>query len=401
MKALLTYSGKGGVGKTTVTYCLYETYKAMGYRVAVLDMDLNTPSFHLLANDENVISNHDHAGLFANEAQINLFIGHAFKRIEEINPDVLLIDTPPSITSVHFSLLNKFDVSGVILVSQPTELSRSDVERTVPFFEAKDVSVLGIVENMVEGEGLTYRYPKLIQLPKEEGLSSFKVFENNTQPLEKLCTSLLEMNLKEVSNQNKKRMLFDESLSWPDVKNILGIHEYESGEFHFFNSAKKSLDQIKFINLATYAKVHEAYMNFHDRAHDCWARNHMTEATFDRVERLVKAFEYDDVAEFIITKVVNSGDVIVGEIGSGTLLIDDKFNELPTLNYNTKNGSVRLFPHEVMPVDKRIKEEAIKDGYTYIENGNRFLPPLAVAEEIGSMFNVDLSEKWHRISSGA
>ena len=51
MKSFLTYSGKGGVGKSTTTYCLYQAFKSLGKKVLVLDMDLNTPSMHHLMSD--------------------------------------------------------------------------------------------------------------------------------------------------------------------------------------------------------------------------------------------------------------------------------------------------------------------------------------------------------------
>lgn len=399
MKAFLNYSGKGGVGKTTTTYCLYKAMKALGKETMVLDMDLNTPSMHHLIKNDDLVSNHEFKGLFLDKSVINLFIRRAIKAINGRKPDVLLIDTPPSITDIHFSLIQKFNISAVVLVSQPTELSKSDVERTVPFFEEKGITVVGIVENMVENNGLEYRYEKLIEIPKSKGLDSDVVFKDNKENLIELSQKLLDADLLSVSQENKKRVLFDESIGWDEVKQLYHIdYDEHDGEYSFFagRNSKRSHRDIKFVNLNTWKQLHEAYCQLDTEGFAFAGINVGTgsgrtdcihEATYERVERLVEAFRDDDKALFMIANNPHTNvPTMVGEIGIGTLKIDDKFQGIPTIEYQTNQGVVRMFPHEVIPVTDRIMSDAVADGYIYIEEGKRFIPPFEVLLQYAGAF---------------
>lgn len=401
MKAFLNYSGKGGVGKTTTTYCLYRAMKEIGKKTMVLDMDLNTPSMHHLISNNDLISNHDFKGLFLDKSVINLFVRKAIKRIKTEKPEVLLIDTPPSITDIHFSIIDKFKISAVVLVSQPTKLSKSDVERTVPFFENKGITVVGIIENMVESNGLDYTYEKLLEIPKSKGLDSEVVFNDNKDKLLELSNKLLNSNLKEVTQANKIRTIFDESIGWEEVRQLyhLSYDEHED-EYSMFPTSyrdnKRSHRDIKFVNLNTWERLHRAYTDIDSNGYhnlnvslnrgglltDC-----IHEATYERVERLVNAFKDDDKALFMITKSPNCNvPTITGEIGVCTLKIDDKFQGIPTVEYQTNNGAVRLFPHEVMPATERIINDAIQDGYEYIEESKRLIPSLDVLIQYSNAF---------------
>lgn len=397
MKAFLNYSGKGGVGKSTTTYCLYMAMKELGKEVMVLDMDLNTPSMHHLIEGDDLVSNHNFKGLFLDKSTINLFLKTSINKIRSTDPEVLLIDTPPSITDIHLSIIQKLKISAAILISQPSELSKSDVERTVPFFENEGITVLGIVENMVEDNGIEYQYNKLIEVPKSKGLDSKAVFLDNKKQFIELAETILEANLQEVSQENQKRIIFDESIEWETVKSLyhLDYDEYDC-EWRIFQtrSGRRTggigLPDLKFINLSTWEKLHEAYTDIYDSGNMLIGNNltdHVKEATYERVERLVKAFEDSETALFMIVKNPNTEiPTICGEIATCTLKIDDKFNGIPTVEYRTERGTIRMFPHEVMPVTERIMNDAIADGYIYVESGKRFIPSLDVALQYAGTF---------------
>ena len=71
------------------------------------------------------------------------------KKLKQIKPDFVLIDTPPSVTNVHIELLSRVKVSYILFVTQPTKLSNQDVLRTMDFFHEKCGRVnCGVVENM-------------------------------------------------------------------------------------------------------------------------------------------------------------------------------------------------------------------------------------------------------------
>ena len=400
MLAFLIYSGKGGVGKTTLTYSLYKAFSALGHKTAVLDMDLNTPSYHHLETNEDVISSSSNLGLFVETAQINNFTKHAFKKIKALNPDILLIDSPPSITQIHYSIIDKFNVSSVILVTQPTTLSISDVEKTVPFFEEKGITVAGIIENMSNNEVMDYKYNVLTSIKRIDTLDSVAVYEQNKDEFSALASKLLTMDFAQVSQENRKRVLLDESITFDDVIAMYGIEEDEDGEYRlsYGNKARK-LKDIKFVNTSTWEQLRDIVLN-DNRSYQWGLKDVLTEATPERVSRLVNAFKHDEKAMFMVTRNTYLAiDIVIGEVGSCTLVLDSNHHGIPCVEYQTSQGNAILFAHEVMPVDQETIDNCIEDGYEYIDNGSRMIPNLATAQYIGLMDGrVDVTEKWHRLN---
>lgn len=403
MLSLLIYSGKGGVGKTTITYCLYKAFQAQGKKVAVLDMDLNTPSFHHLAkDDDNVISGSENLGLFIDAPQIAQFLKTAKRKIKALNPDILLIDSPPSITHIHYAVMEKLNLSGVILVTQATELSISDVEKTVPFFEQKGITVTGIIENMFEGIEQDYKYNKLASIPREDLLDSHIVYDNNEAIFNKLATSLINMDLSQTSLENRKIQRLDETIDIDTVKAMYSIDDISDYGYFITGKGKtKSFRNIKFVNVATWGFLRDVIMDI-DQIHDGFnLKNTVTEATPERVGRLIDAFDEEDKVMVMITLAQSNGfDLIAGEIGFATLFMNDQHHGLPCVQYQTASSNYTLFPHEIMPVDQALIDDCLSDGYTYIENGSRLMPPLEVAQGLVSMFSreeIDISDKWNRI----
>jgi len=394
MKSFLTYSGKGGVGKSTTTYCLYRAFKESGKKVMVLDMDLNTPSMHHLIS-EDLISNHDYTGLFLDKATINLFLRESVTKIKDVNPDILLIDTPPSITDIHLALIKKLKISAAILVSQPSELSKADVERTVPFFEEKGITVLGIIENMVEDNELEYRYKKLLSVPKSKGLDTNLVYLDNQKQFESLSFSLLSMDLTDVSQENKRKAIFDESITHEDIAKMYHLYYDEDDDRYVYYRLGKggnlTPEDIKFVNLKSWRQVHQMISDMKDNIGTYMGMGHLTdyvqEATYEKVERLVRAFEYDETALFMIVKNPNTTvTTSVAEIGTCTLKIDDKFNGIPTVEFQTDKGTIRMFPNEVIPVTPKILQDCILDGHTYVDGGKRMIPSVKCMLEYSYTF---------------
>lgn len=399
MLAFLIYSGKGGVGKTTLTYSLYKAFSALGHKTAVLDMDLNTPSFHHLAVGEDIISSSSNLGLFVETAQINNFTKQAVQKIKALNPDVLLIDSPPSITQIHYSIIEKFNVSSAILVTQPTTLSISDVEKTVPFFEEKGITVAGIIENMSNKEAMKYKYNVLASIKRIDTLDCKAVYDQNIDEFAKLASKLLMMDFVQVSQENRKRQLFDESITFDDVRAMYGI-EGEDGDYRLSHDNKaRKLKDIKFVNTSTWEQLRDIILD--DERSCIWGfKDVLTEATHERVSRLVNAFEHNEKAMFMVTRNTSlTVDIIIGEVGSCTLVLNSSHHGIPCVEYQTSQGNAILFAHEVMPVDQETINHCIEDGYVYIDNGNRMIPNLATAKYIGMMDGrVDVTEKWHRLN---
>lgn len=169
MKAIIIYSGKGGVGKTTTTANIARLLAKQGNKVFIIDADINTPSMNTEFEGDHpheMIWVHSSGNMFSKfiyleKSMVRQYLELAKKKIHSINPDYVLIDTPPSVTNVHIELLSRVKVSYVLFVTQPTKLSNQDVLRTMDFFHERCGKVnCGIVENMCYGtEHNEYRKP--------------------------------------------------------------------------------------------------------------------------------------------------------------------------------------------------------------------------------------------------
>lgn len=160
MKAIIIYSGKGGVGKTTTTANIARLLAKQGNKVFIIDADINTPSMNTEFEGDHpheMIWVHSSGNMFSKfiyleKSMVRQYLELAKKKIHSINPDYVLIDTPPSVTNVHIELLSRVKVSYVLFVTQPTKLSNQDVLRTMDFFHERCGKVnCGIVENMCYG----------------------------------------------------------------------------------------------------------------------------------------------------------------------------------------------------------------------------------------------------------
>ncbi|QMU63441.1 MAG: P-loop NTPase [Flavobacteriaceae bacterium] len=170
-------SGKGGVGKSTITANIAITLAKMGFKVGVLDADVYGPSMHLMFGVEkerplsvNVdgrskmkpIENYGvkllSLGFFTNPNQAVIWRGPmASKALNQLifdgdwgALDFLLIDLPPGTGDVHLSIVQALPVNGAVVVSTPQNIALADAKKGVAMFQQESIKVpvLGIVENM-------------------------------------------------------------------------------------------------------------------------------------------------------------------------------------------------------------------------------------------------------------
>ncbi len=170
-------SGKGGVGKSTVTANLAATLSKMGFSVGILDADIYGPSIPImfdvasqkpLAVEVNgkskmkPIENYGvkilSIGFFTQPNQAVIWRGPmAAKALNQMifdahwgELDFLLIDLPPGTGDIHLSIMQALPVTGAVVVSTPQEIALADARKGVAMFqqEAINVPVLGIIENM-------------------------------------------------------------------------------------------------------------------------------------------------------------------------------------------------------------------------------------------------------------
>lgn len=132
MKAIIIYSGKGGVGKTTTTANIARLLAKQGNKVFIIDADINTPSMNTEFEGDHpheMIWVHSSGNMFSKfiyleKSMVRQYLELAKKKIHSINPDYVLIDTPPSVTNVHIELLSRVKVSYVLF---PDEIMPVDI----------------------------------------------------------------------------------------------------------------------------------------------------------------------------------------------------------------------------------------------------------------------------------
>ena len=170
-------SGKGGVGKSTVTANLAVTLSNMGFKVGVLDADIYGPSMPLMfdvaferplsvqvdgKSKMKPVINYGvqllSIGFFTKPDQAVIWRGPmASKALNQMifdadwgELDFLLIDLPPGTGDIHLSILQSLPVTGAVVVSTPQAVALADAKKGVAMFQQDSIQVpvLGIVENM-------------------------------------------------------------------------------------------------------------------------------------------------------------------------------------------------------------------------------------------------------------
>lgn len=170
-------SGKGGVGKSTMTANLAVALSKMGFKVGVLDADVYGPSMPIMFDVERArplsvtvdgkskmqpIENYGvkmlSIGFFTQPNQAVIWRGPmAGKALSQMifdadwgELDFMLIDLPPGTGDIHLSIMQNLPLTGAVVVSTPQNVALADAKKGVAMFkqESINVPVLGIIENM-------------------------------------------------------------------------------------------------------------------------------------------------------------------------------------------------------------------------------------------------------------
>ena len=172
-KIVAISSGKGGVGKSTVTANLAAALSAQGHRVGVLDADIYGPSQAMMfgvpagtrpktADEKYFIPVVSHGiqtmsisylidedtPMVWRGPMVSSALQQLLMQTQWDNLDILLIDMPPGTGDIQLTLSQKVPVNGAIVVTTPQDIALLDAKKGIEMFRKVEIPVLGIIENM-------------------------------------------------------------------------------------------------------------------------------------------------------------------------------------------------------------------------------------------------------------
>jgi MinD superfamily P-loop ATPase len=382
MKAIAVFSGKGGVGKSTVA-ALLALALSKNHKVALLDMDINTPSIPVLFGERRDLRN---LSLFSTGFGFKGFLGFAggsarqalkdlAKEVKSSKPDICIIDMPPGASDSHFEICGRLKPSASILVIQPNELCKEDAERVCCIVAQSGIPIIGVVENMVgpifgESGAIGVAGLKLIaSIPLIQEISSKgnsgKIDELQSNPLDNIAEKIYA-RAKDINWSLEIEQGLQEDLKGPSITEVLPLIRLED---------RKTW---KFYGTQTWEQLRELYM---EKLYDGFIIHPelcLEDNTTKRISETINNISSDGTGMFMIIKTYTGFEVPLfpAEIGTGRLIRPESYYGIPRIAYQTDQGEPQLFPSEIKPVDSLALQEKVAKGLLVPTKTNpvRYLP---------------------------
>ena len=170
-KIIFVASGKGGVGKSTISSNIAASIAGMGFKVGLMDADVYGPSQpKMLGVDKSkieILNRKIHPQEIGNLSMMSmgmLFPEHEaiiwrgpmlMKAIQQLlldvawgHQDYFIVDLPPGTGDIHIILAQKVLISGAIVISTPQDISLIDAKKAIALFNKTNTKILGLIENM-------------------------------------------------------------------------------------------------------------------------------------------------------------------------------------------------------------------------------------------------------------
>jgi len=173
-RVVVVGSGKGGVGKSTIAANIACVMARKGYRVGLMDADLQGPSMGMMFGVDPATGSPQTSpggailplekygiklmsmGFLIDEDQpiiwrgpmLNKALSQFITEVDWGDLDILFIDLPPGTGDVQISLMQSANVSGAIIVSTPQDIAFLDAKKAIGMFRTVQVPILGVIENM-------------------------------------------------------------------------------------------------------------------------------------------------------------------------------------------------------------------------------------------------------------